>query len=153
MNDLGPTDGLAGVRVQGQARGPGPPAAAVRALPPPPRLADVVRGALTGLRRAVVQHASCTGCWRATSTSRGCCGATPSTTSRHGSFARCSTATASPPAAERAQTHDWWVRELVGEFLPPVTLRRSQGQDASTASPEPSRTSSVKLRRGAPGLT
>jgi hypothetical protein len=55
--------------------------------------------------------------------------------------------------SERAQSHDWWVRELVGEFLPPVTLRRSQSRDASRASPEPSRTSSVKLRRGAAGLS
>jgi hypothetical protein len=27
---------------------------------------------------------------------------------------------------ERKQTHDWWVREPLREFLPPVTLRRSR---------------------------
>jgi len=26
---------------------------------------------------------------------------------------------------ERRQTRDWWVRDRVGEFLPPVTLRRT----------------------------
>ena len=33
--------------------------------------------------------------------------------------------------AERRQTHDWWVREPVGEFLPPATLRASEVEPRS----------------------
>jgi hypothetical protein len=37
--------------------------------------------------------------------------------------------------SERRQTRDWWVREPVGEFLPPVTLTRSGTIDAPRRSP------------------
>ncbi len=111
--------GLAGVRVQGQARRLRRRPAPVRAVPPAARLADVVRGAVPGLRPAVVRPFVGRLLENDPATLR---------------LLRTNPFPDGPPALVRARlyryrytTHkerrtsgDWWVREWVGEYLRPV---------------------------------
>ena len=113
---------LAALRVQGEARRSPPPPTAGRALPPAARLADVVRGAVAGLRRALAAPAGgeAAGGRRGARSACSAGGATRSPTD--------------PPAfvrarlfryryttrAERRTNGAWWVRTEVGIYLPPV---------------------------------
>ena len=117
---------VAGVRVQGQAGRPAPPAAAGRAVPPAARLADVVRRAVAAATPRTGSRRCCGGSWRGRPGPGGCSGAIRSRTRRRSGCGPATIRYRFTTRAERRASGAWWVRQLAGDYLRPMSLTRGR---------------------------